>query len=166
MQSSCTKPDSEDGSRSEENMKDISQPKSSKSPEGDMAALKHEESVESASKLLMRDCEDIVTDANAMAKGEDVVAESQQELAHIFSEATDNHITLDSCAREAIDLIGGFDNYPRCSYRSFENTGPNKAGSSLLLDLSLRRSNPSLSLNQVGDERQTLNHSDASAFSR
>ncbi|KAH7854526.1 hypothetical protein Vadar_014826 [Vaccinium darrowii] len=165
-QSSCSKPDSEHERGSEENMQDISQPKSSRSPQGDMEIQKHKECAKSTSKLLMPDCKDTVKDANATAKGEDVEAESQRERADINSEANDNNDGLVSCAREAIDLMGGFDDYPNCRFRSLENTSANNVGSSLLLDLSLRRSSPSGSVNQASGERQTLKHSDVSAFSR
>ncbi|GER32208.1 pseudo-response regulator 5 [Striga asiatica] len=53
-------------------------------------------------------------------------------------------------SREAIDLIGVFD--------KLEELPP--------LDLSLRRSHPSCSVNQGYDETPRLKHSDASAFSR
>ena len=82
-------------------------------------------------------------------------------------EACDNNQALGNSSMEAIDLIGAIDNYTRFSYRSSGSiSNTNKIDSSLLLDLSLRRSHPSGSVNQVTDERQILHHSDASAFSR
>lgn len=70
-------------------------------------------------------------------------------------------------SREAIDLIGSFDSYPKASYKSSLNYGENKVDHpSPMLDLSLRRSHPSSSVNQFSDDRHRLKQSDASAFSR
>ena len=106
-------------------------------------------------------------EANAMTQGEDMETESEKGQANISSEARyDNHVLVNS-SREAIDLIGTFDNYSKCDFRSsFSSSGMHKFDSSLPLDLSLRRFHPSGSVNQVSDGRHTLNHSDASAFSR
>ncbi|KAL8234197.1 hypothetical protein R6Q59_020297 [Mikania micrantha] len=69
--------------------------------------------------------------------------------------------------REAIDLIGSFDSYPKTSYKSSFNCGENKVDHpSPLLDLSLRRSHPCSSVNQFSDDRHRLKQSDVSAFSR
>ncbi|GMP70745.1 hypothetical protein CsSME_00029464 [Camellia sinensis var. sinensis] len=172
-QSSCTKPDSEAERVYTQNVQDLSLPKWSKSPVSDMEIQNHEECVKSSRKLPMQDCEDrglvvdTYKDANAMTQGEyiELETESEREHANIISEVCDNNRALVSSAREAIDLIGSFDNYAKCSYRnSGSNNGTNMVDSSLLLDLSLR-SHPSGSVNQVSDERNTLNHSDASAFS-
>uniref|UniRef100_A0A5B7AAQ9 Putative two-component response regulator-like APRR5 isoform X1 n=2 Tax=Davidia involucrata TaxID=16924 RepID=A0A5B7AAQ9_DAVIN len=169
-QSSCTKPDLEAERACTENMQDISQPKWSKSPENDMNTQNHEECVE---KLLSHTSEvggslaAACKDANTMTRREVVEPRTQRENANIISEACDNNQALGNSSREAIDLIGAFDNYPICSYRgSASNNGMNRFDSSPLLDLSLRRSHPSSSVDQVTDERHVLNHSDASAFSR
>ncbi|KAI7739713.1 hypothetical protein M8C21_011837 [Ambrosia artemisiifolia] len=70
-------------------------------------------------------------------------------------------------SREAIDLIGSFDSYPKASYKSSINFGENKVDHPLpMLDLSLRRSHPSSSVNQFSDDRHRLKQSDGSAFSR
>ncbi|KAL7254407.1 hypothetical protein ACSBR1_008739 [Camellia fascicularis] len=189
-QSSCTKPELEAERAYAENVQDLSQTKWSKSPRSDMKIQKYEERVESSRNLLMYDSQDrglavaAGKDANAMTQGEDVAAQSQRDHANIFSEACDNnHVPVNS-SKEVIDLIGTFDNYTKCSYRSSgSNNGTNKVDSPLL-DLSLRRPHPhplrqpyphphphphphpSGFVNQVSDERHTLNHSDASAFSR
>lgn len=69
--------------------------------------------------------------------------------------------------REAIDLIGALSNYCKGNLDSpASNTSTNKFDIFPMLDLSLRRSHPSGSVNQVNDETRRLNHSDASAFSR
>ncbi|MFS7961629.1 putative response regulator and transcription factor RR-A-type family [Helianthus anomalus] len=70
-------------------------------------------------------------------------------------------------SREAIDLIGSFDSYPKPSYKSSLNFGENKVDHpSPMLDLSLRRPHPSSSVNQFSDDRHRLKQSDLSAFSR
>lgn len=70
-------------------------------------------------------------------------------------------------AREAIDLIGAFGNCCKGTLDSpASNNSTNKFDISPQLDLSLRRSHPSGSVNQVNDETRRINHSDASAFSR
>ena len=111
----------------------------------------------------MATCED----ANAMTQREDMETESGKGQANIISEACcTNHVLVNS-SREAIDLIGAFDNYLKCDFgSSFSNSGMHKFDSSPPLDLSLRRFHSSGSVNQVSDGRHTLNHSDASAFSR
>ncbi|GFP93704.1 two-component response regulator-like aprr5 [Phtheirospermum japonicum] len=73
----------------------------------------------------------------------------------------------ENSSREAIDLIGPFDNYLKGTFEvPVANASMDKFNSLPPLDLSLRRSNPSCSVNQVNDETRRLNHSDASAFSR
>ncbi|GER33432.1 pseudo-response regulator 5 [Striga asiatica] len=76
---------------------------------------------------------------------------------------------LENPCREAIDLIGTFDNHSKGNFRSSPpNASVNKFDIFPLLDLSLRRPHHSNSLNLSNDEqpRLNLNHSDASAFSR
>ncbi|KAG6725720.1 hypothetical protein I3842_02G045500 [Carya illinoinensis] len=80
----------------------------------------------------------------------------------------------DSCNNElvepssgAIDLIGTFDNHPKCTY---ENTNYIDAGTKKFelvpnLQLSLRRTCSSSSNNHWTEERPLLNHSNASPFS-
>ncbi|KAL0403276.1 UNVERIFIED_CONTAM: Two-component response regulator-like APRR5 [Sesamum radiatum] len=81
----------------------------------------------------------------------------------IGQNSENNHVP----SREAIDLIGAFDNYLKGTFGSpASNASTNKFDILPLLDLSLRRSHPSGSVNQVNDETRRLNHSDASAFSR
>uniref|UniRef100_A0A5B7A8S2 Putative two-component response regulator-like APRR5 isoform X1 n=1 Tax=Davidia involucrata TaxID=16924 RepID=A0A5B7A8S2_DAVIN len=169
-QSSCTKPDLEAERACMENMQDPSQPKCSKSRANGIKMQKHEECLK---KLLAHNSKaggSVATackDANTMTEGEVMEPRTQRGHANISSEACDNNQAHGNSSREAIDLIGAFDNYPKCSYRtSGSNNGLNKFDSSLLLDISLRRSHPSGSVDQVTDERHTLNHSDASAFSR
>lgn len=69
--------------------------------------------------------------------------------------------------REAIDLIGALSNFCKGNLDSpASNTSTNKFDNFHMLDLSLRRSHPSGSVNQVNDETRRLKQSDSSAFSR
>lgn len=96
---------------------------------------------------------------------EDMPADSQCEHANVFD--YDNNIVKDKSSREAIDLIGTFNNYPECNHRSLDSTyGLNKLDSSFLLELSLNLSHPRGSRNQVMDDGHILKQSEASAFSR
>lgn len=105
--------------------------------------------------------------ADTITQGEDMGSESQWKCSNVITEDCDkNHVAFDS-SREAIDLIGAFNNYPKCSYRgSVLNYDRSKVESSPPLDLSLRRSCPTCSVNQTTDEKHWLKHSDSSAFSR
>ncbi|XP_073045119.1 two-component response regulator-like APRR5 [Primulina eburnea] len=78
-----------------------------------------------------------------------------------------NNMIHGSSSTEAIDLIGAFGNYIKGDFGCYASTSSaNKFDILPVLDLSLRRSNPSGSVNQLNDEKQRLNHSDASAFSK
>ncbi|CAK9141577.1 unnamed protein product [Ilex paraguariensis] len=165
-QSSCTKPDLEAEKAHMEHMKDLSPAKQNKSVQ------EQEECLKASMKLPTLDCEAggsvaaAGKDDNATYQGEDMDPDSQREQTNPISQACDNNPVFISSG-EAIDLIGAFDNYHKWNYRSsglYNNA--NKVESSPLLDLSLRRSHPSSSVNQITDERHRLNHSDASAFSR
>ncbi|KAI3735475.1 hypothetical protein L6452_14974 [Arctium lappa] len=84
-----------------------------------------------------------------------------------WENVVDANVASDNTSREAIDLIGSFDSYPKPSYRSSLNCGANKIDHpSPMLDLSLRRPHPSSSVNQFSDDRHRLKQSDVSAFSR
>ncbi|CAA0813067.1 pseudo-response regulator 5 [Striga hermonthica] len=81
----------------------------------------------------------------------------------------ENTRALENPCREAIDLIGAFDNHSKGNFTSSPpNASANKFDIFPLLDLSLRRPHNSDPLNPPNDEqpRLNLNHSDASAFSR
>ncbi|KAL8049347.1 hypothetical protein ABFS82_06G015200 [Erythranthe guttata] len=72
----------------------------------------------------------------------------------------ENDHDLENSSREAIDLIGAFDNHLKGNFgSSASNFTTNKFDNLPLLDLTLRRSHPF-------DKRPKLNHSDVSAFSR
>ncbi|XP_052210382.1 two-component response regulator-like APRR5 isoform X2 [Diospyros lotus] len=162
-QSSCTKPDLEPEKTCAENMQDFSQPSCKKPPAIDVNIQKHEEGTKSSRKLFKHACADnglevgACNNVDTMTRGEDVAHESPKVHSNIIIEPFDQ--PLANSSREAIDLIGTLGS-------SSLNNGTNDRDSSLLLDLSLRRSHPSGSINQVSDERHPLNHSEASAFSR
>ncbi|KAL3650598.1 hypothetical protein CASFOL_007001 [Castilleja foliolosa] len=89
-------------------------------------------------------------------------------ICHNSANNNDNNNNVpENSSREAIDLIGPFDNYLKGTFGvPITNAGTNKFDILPPLDLSLRKSNPSYSVDQVNDETRRLNHSDASAFSR
>lgn len=106
-------------------------------------------------------------DAVRMTYGEDLTSNNHFKLFLSIGQACESTGVLVNPSKEAIDLIGAFDNYLKCSNNSADsNTGVDKVESLPLLDLSLKRSHPSGSVNQVTDDRPGLVHSDASAFSR
>lgn len=98
-------------------------------------------------------------DANrGTTQREDKNSSDGLEQDNVTCQNSDN--VPEHCSREAIDLLGNFGTF------AASNVSANKFDISPLLDLSLRRSHPSGSVNQVNDEPHRLNHSDASAFSR
>ncbi|XP_073144579.1 two-component response regulator-like APRR5 [Henckelia pumila] len=89
-----------------------------------------------------------------------------EEHANVDVLNSENNLVVENFSREAIDLIGAFDNYGKGIFGSSAlNVSANKYDSFSHLDLSLRRVNPSGPVNQVNEEH-ILNHSDASAFYR
>ncbi|XP_042481279.1 two-component response regulator-like PRR95 isoform X2 [Macadamia integrifolia] len=110
----------------------------------------------------------------------DVAAENQSDKANITSAARENDHERAARHSEAIDFIGAFDNHLRCTFghscnavtkevlsnemKTFSASN-NKLVCTPLLELSLKRSHLSGLENQGTDERHTLNHSNASAFS-
>ncbi|XP_073282280.1 two-component response regulator-like APRR5 isoform X2 [Primulina huaijiensis] len=88
------------------------------------------------------------------------------EQANVNVQNIENNLVLENFSREAIDLIGAFDNHGKGIFgSSSSNVTANKYDSLSHLDLSLRRVNPCGPVNQVNEEHR-LNHSDASAFYR
>ncbi|XP_057951285.1 two-component response regulator-like APRR9 [Malania oleifera] len=171
-QSSCTKPDMEAESAYMENMQDPSQTKW-RSLASDTELQRHDTDVELDQKLLMQENKAggsamaLHKDANTVSWSKEAEQESQKEDPNNTSEACDNNDVLLNSSKEAIDLIGAFDNYSKCSYRNpGSNTVTSNFDSPPQLDLSLRRCHPLGSENQIANEKHTLNHSNASAFSR
>lgn len=89
---------------------------------------------------------------------EDVGPESQGRDANSKHEACNGFA---SSSKEAIDFMGQFS-----THKSSSNNGMNKFELPHLLDLSLRRSHPSGSEDQISGEKPILWHSNASAFTR
>lgn len=90
--------------------------------------------------------------------GKDVNVDSQRrDLVH-SSEEVNVH---DNSSRQIIDFMGASNNLKTSS-----NSCNSKFDTFSHLDLSLRRSHPSSEENHVGENKFTLHHSDASAFTR
>ncbi|KAL3524472.1 hypothetical protein ACH5RR_017306 [Cinchona calisaya] len=170
-QSSCTKPELDAEVPEMECMHGLAYPKWSK-PSSNMDLEKQEvyqnlnKKMQGSNNDAQRSHEAMGRDAEKITHGEDRNSGVYWEHYCAIDHSCENNHVIDS-AREAIDLIGAFDNYLNCANRSGgPNTGTNKVDVLPQLDLSLRRSLPSVSVNQVTDKRHKLNHSDASAFSR
>lgn len=104
--------------------------------------------------------------ASKMVQGEGMQPESYKGDANITSETHIGRYGLDEPSSGAIDFIGTFGNWPKCTAGPPDNrdNGTKHVGSTPQLELSLRSSLDG-SNKQVNDERPVLNHSDASAFS-
>ncbi|XP_043716642.1 two-component response regulator-like PRR95 isoform X2 [Telopea speciosissima] len=185
-QSSCTKPDMEAESACMQNLQDCSQPICRSS------SLEHENKKEEKSTILGSEVTQS-NEASASARfvlgdsygkreaqPKDVAPENHREDANITGATRGNSNEGTESLSEAIDLIGAFDNRLRWNFGHSYNTvtkevlfdgiktlsGSNdKSGCTPLLELSLKRSHLSGSEGQRTDERHTLNHSNASAFS-
>ncbi|KAI9110702.1 hypothetical protein K1719_018140 [Acacia pycnantha] len=81
-------------------------------------------------------------------------------------EAYDNHNVQITSSKEAIDLIGAFQNHPNNCHRSSSVNCTGTFDFSPQLDLSLRRSHPCSFENETTKERHALMHSSGSAFRR
>ncbi|XP_057786195.1 two-component response regulator-like APRR5 [Salvia miltiorrhiza] len=156
-QSSCTKPGSEIEEEDIEHVHDPSKPESVKCLSDGVSTPGQEECHQQNSKKRARDSETqglqevAKSDADYAATQEDKGCDHNEEQTEYF-------------LREAIDLIGNFDNHLKGSLgTSALITSASKFDISPMLDLSLRRTHH---VSQVNDERPRLNHSDASAFSR
>ncbi|KAJ4726760.1 Two-component response regulator [Melia azedarach] len=162
-QSSCTKPDFEAENTQVEDVPNLSRQLWGQSLPNDVKIQNREACVNYDQKSLAPEtearevaaCEDANTRANL---GKDVEPESQRRDVIITSDACD--VLVDS-SREVIDFMGAFNNH-NCT----SNNGTNKFDSSPELDLSLRRSDLSGLENQVREQKFTLKHSNASAFTR
>lgn len=151
-QSSCTKPELEVESAPVENMQECSQPKWGKLFPSDIVLQKDEACINMGQKLLVHERE----------AGGSVVDTSKDDITTTLgSEDCDNNYVLFNSSREAIDLIGAFPNYPNGSSK-----GIGEFDSLPQLDLSLKRTHPSGFWNEYTEERRTLGHSNASAFTR
>ncbi|XP_031257482.1 two-component response regulator-like APRR5 isoform X2 [Pistacia vera] len=156
-QSSCTKPDFEAESAQMEEMQDFSRQVWGKSLQNDVKMPTHEGSI-NYSQQIGGSVVAAFKDANDRNLGKDVEPESQRKDVTFTSEV---YNVLVNSSREAIDFMGAYKNQ-----NSSSNNGTSKVDSSPDLDLSLRRSHPSGFENHVSDQRFTIKHSNASAFTR
>ncbi|KAK9093742.1 hypothetical protein Scep_025211 [Stephania cephalantha] len=114
--------------------------------------------------------------ANTMIQGKQVAESSNGGSDNMCGGTEDENSELVEVSGEAIDLIGNFDNIAHVSKSVFQKDScdiaksyldstdiSSKLNSNLLLELSLRGSHPS---EQGNEQRNTWNHSYASAFSR
>ncbi|PHT79613.1 hypothetical protein T459_17665, partial [Capsicum annuum] len=166
MLSSCTKPELENEEENAEDLPESTQPNRNASLPN-AAELEKELLYEASNRLRMskNDARAPIKDANAMVRGEDINSDDNWGHGRTIGQTSDENPGPPT--KQAIDLIGAFDNYLKCNFKSSDSdTRINKADSSPLLDLSLTRSHPSGSVNQFTNEKRRLNHSDASAFTR
>ncbi|XP_073124637.1 two-component response regulator-like APRR5 isoform X2 [Henckelia pumila] len=151
-QSSCTKPELDAEGADMEHVRFISQQKNGKSLSDDI-------------NIRMGPNDDKTGGAEANVDRDHVVPRGQDEKADDHN--SENNGIRGSSSTEAIDLIGAFGNYMKGDFGCYaSNSSANKFDILPVLDLSLRRTNPSGSVNQLNHEKQRLNHSDSSAFSR
>ncbi|XP_042063908.1 two-component response regulator-like APRR5 isoform X5 [Salvia splendens] len=166
-QSSCTRPELETDEPDVEHLHSLLQPKTNKCLSDDVNIYVHKESQEEIRRTIAHDNEGgglqtvaSIDVSNETTRGQDKNSASEQVNVNGQS-------SMNSHVREAIDLIGAFSNCCKGTLPSpASNTSTNKFDMLPLLDLSLRGSHPSGSVNQENDETHRINHSDASAFSR
>jgi pseudo-response regulator 5 len=161
-QSSCTKMSRRD--LETEELQDLSQPKQTESLTGDglnLPSQMQKESVKEIQQLPVNDCQ---VQGSRSPRMENEQTGNRENI----SEMRENDQAQTNSPREAIDLIGNFGNHQKfsCGTSLGLNDGANKGDSSPLLDLSLRRTQHSASVNQVITETQRVKQSDISAFSR
>ncbi|KAI9097828.1 hypothetical protein K1719_025599 [Acacia pycnantha] len=170
-QSSCTKPDLEAESAPMENVEEFSHLRCGDSYPSDEKIQEVEASIRLGHTSITHDIHaggstpGFCTNGKASAiHGTDGCPENRS--ASISVEAHDNHYVQISSSKEAIDLIGAFHAHSKCSPKSSTINCVGMFDFSPLLDLSLRREHPSSFENEVSKDRQTLTHSNASAFKR
>ncbi|KAG7980466.1 hypothetical protein I3843_05G183800 [Carya illinoinensis] len=164
-QSSCTKPELETEGGPMDNMKEFSQPRWGKLFPSEIISQNNEACIHLGHNFPMHETEAGVVDAckddNKTTLGKDAKPESQRRDDNISNETCDNNYAIVNSSRETTDLIGTFHNYPDCTEK-----GIGELDSSPQLDLSLKRSHPIGFWNEHTEERRTLGHSNASAFTR
>ncbi|KAL2921645.1 Two-component response regulator-like APRR5 [Bienertia sinuspersici] len=102
---------------------------------------------------------------NAIDQDQKAEQQIRRENVNLYSEATENRDHgLTSSSREAIDFIGVLDSPSKRNVCS--NDAENRLGPSQQLDLTLMRFLPSVLETKTSSEKQMLNHSNASAFTR
>ncbi|XP_051143058.1 two-component response regulator-like APRR5 [Andrographis paniculata] len=165
-QSSCTKPELETEKEDTDNAQHILLPMSVHNLADDVKIPAQEDRHQESRKRHMEDDEN--GDLQPMQKvfSNYTAATQSAEKSRVNMDSNSNHV-VENSSRGAIDLIGVLDNQHRGTFGSPQaNFATKSFEGSPLLDLSLRRSNPSGSVNQQDDDMHKLNHSDASPFSR
>ncbi|KAL1550644.1 two-component response regulator-like APRR5 isoform X1 [Salvia divinorum] len=166
-QSSCTKPELETDGPDVEHVHSLLQPKTNKCLSDNVNTYTLKERQEESRRTRAHDNEagGLQTAASidfnyGNTRGQE--KNPSLEQVNVTGQSSENNHV-----REAIDLIGAFRNCCKGTLATpASNTSTNKFDILPMLDLSLRRSHPSGSVNQVNDETHRINHSDASAFSR
>ncbi|XP_060203997.1 two-component response regulator-like APRR5 [Lycium barbarum] len=165
-QSSCTKPELENEEENAEGLPKSTHPIRTASLPNDTDFGK-ELFDEANNRLQMseNDARAPTKDMNTMNRGEDINSDDNWGHVRAIDQTCDENPGPPT--KQAIDLIGAFDNNLKWNFKSSGSTTRiNKADPSPLLDLSLTRSHPSGSVNQFTNKRRRLNHSDGSAFTR
>ncbi|KAI5405388.1 two-component response regulator-like APRR9 isoform X2 [Lathyrus oleraceus] len=170
-QSSCTKPNMEAESGLVDNMQEFTQlkcaeacPSELKTQEFDIRLGQTLITQDShAGGLSMANHKNGETSTN---NGKDVDDQEHFRIASTSGEVHDNHYVQINSTKEAIDLIGAFRTHPNCSLKKPSIDWTDKLDNSPQLDLSLRSSHPSNIEKELTEERNTLMHSNASAFKR
>ncbi|KAH6756264.1 hypothetical protein C2S53_003684 [Perilla frutescens var. hirtella] len=168
-QSSCTKPESETEEDEEgiEHVHGPSQPESAKRLSDVLNIPGQEECHQQNKKIRAHESETGAFQAVAKLDADHAVTQEDKNSHENQEEGRVNNRLPENSLREAIDLIGAFENHLKGTFgTSALISSASKFDILPMLDLSLRRSHPSGSVNQVNDERPRLNHSDASPFSR
>ncbi|GMH08825.1 hypothetical protein Nepgr_010665 [Nepenthes gracilis] len=158
-QSSCTKPGLEAESANMEKANDLRQPKQSKTLVCSMKILDQDNYVNSGRKSTH---ETFIADSHPREGA--VERHSHGEVANCCTEACDITDVIVDSSREAINLIGTFDNNSRYGFGTSVFDNEPRKFESPQLDLSLRRFQ--LSGPENNSNKRILNHSNASAFSR
>lgn len=165
-QSSCQKLDFEAESTCKAGAVDGLQPKQGKSPVSDLKIQDQSNSTNSSQNLCTPDSTvggsvtAACNDNDALDQGGRVEQQSREEDMNLHPEASDSRDNLPNSPREAIDLIGAFDRHSR--HNPCANGVASSCDSFAQLDLSLRRFHLGASIH----EKQRLNHSNASPFTR
>ncbi|XP_057774119.1 two-component response regulator-like APRR5 isoform X2 [Salvia miltiorrhiza] len=165
-QSSCTRPELETDGPDVEHAHSLLQPKTNTCFSNNINIFVHKECQEESRRTRAHDDETgglqtvASIDVNyGTTRGQD--KNSSWEQVNVTGQDSKNNNV-----REAIDLIGAFSNCCKGTLASPASNASTNKFDIFPLDLSLRRSHPSGSVNQVNDETHRINHSDASAFSR
>ncbi|XP_028795813.1 two-component response regulator-like APRR3 isoform X2 [Neltuma alba] len=179
-QSTCISPILEAESAYMQNMQDMSQPKSS-SNLTNVDTVKHDESAKLEKRSIIYSseaarCNSIINLTNSRLeqdncaerdnRGESLRAEFNRDNPTVDTETHGCKNELVEPSRGAIDLIATFENTPKNVDENYSlaDGGRDKFDFDPQLELSLRNFSGS-SCEKEPEERQTLNHSDASAFS-